>query len=262
MSIRRPLAATVALSALIGLSACSSVPSGAPSETNLNNDPLESVNRVVFDVNDFMDRLLIRPLAELYRAMVPPPIRDRVAGIVKNMDEPVVMVNNLLQGDVSKAGTTLGRFAVNTTLGVGGMFEVANEFGLPKQDADFGQTLSVWGLKSGAYIVLPLFGPSTVRDAVGLGVDTLMSPWQYLVAMGPTDTESAYTAASISGSALVRREENIEALDALHEGSLDFYAQMRSVYRQHRAKQLGETTASDSPVFEDYDAESAHPLIH
>jgi phospholipid-binding lipoprotein MlaA len=176
------------------------------------------------------------------------------------MGEPVILINNLLQGEVSKAGTTFSRFMVNTTLGFGGMFEVANDYGLQRQTGDFGQTLHVWGMGSGPYLVLPLFGPSNVRDAIGLGVDSFLSPWKYVVAYGDTKAEDTFMLADMSGSALTRREANIEGLDSLREGSLDFYAQMRSVYRQYRAKQLGVTLASEAPVFEDYDAENSTPI--
>lgn len=245
----------LALCATLALTACSSTPKTMEQKAQVAdypsaNDPIESVNRVIFDVNDFLDRLLIKPLAGLYRAMVPPPVRDRIAGIVKNMDEPVILANNLLQGEFTSGATTTGRFLSNTILGGGGMFEVANDFGLPRQKGDFGQTLHVWGLGEGPYLVLPLFGPSNLRDAVGLGVDTFISPWQYLADLGGRGVSNRFMYADISASALVRREENIEALDALREGSIDFYAQMRSVYRQYRAKHLG-VTAQDTPVFED-----------
>ncbi|MGE4351544.1 MAG: VacJ family lipoprotein [Bdellovibrionales bacterium] len=248
---------------VFSLSACSSLPQQQNENTDAIalNDPLEPMNRVIFDVNDFLDRLLMRPLAELYRAMVPPPVRDRVGAILKNMGEPVIMANNLMQGETSKAGISLGRFFVNTTLGVAGMFEVASDYGLPRQSGDFGQTLHVWGVGEGPYIVLPLFGPSNIRDAVGLGVDTIMSPWKYAVSYGDTRIEDTFTIVDTAASGLTRREANIEGYDALREGSLDFYAQMRSVYRQYRAKQLGVTLPSATPVFEDYDAENSTPVM-
>ncbi len=263
MLVLRRSVFALAFVALLSLGACSSVPQTQTDrvEANAGGDPFEPVNRVIFDVNDFLDRLLIRPLAELYRVMVPPPIRERIANILKNMNEPVIMANNLLQGEVTNAGTTLSRFFVNTLLGGGGMFEVANEFGLYRQTGDFGQTLYVWGLGSGPYLVLPLLGPSNVRDAVGLGVDTMMSPWKYAVQAGDTQIEDTFTISNMTASALSRREANIEGMDALREGSLDFYAQMRSVYRQYRAKQLGEPLASDAPSFEDYDAENSTPVM-
>ncbi len=251
----------LALSALLSLSACSSVPQTQTERVELDttNDPFESVNRVTFDLNDFLDRLLIRPLAELYRAMIPPPLRDRVAAILKNMNEPIVFANNLFQAEFTNAGTTASRFLINATLGGGGMYEVADEFGLYRQTGDFGQTLHVWGFGAGPYLVLPLFGPSNIRDAVGLGVDTVMSPWKYVVAYGDTQIEDAFSVASMTASGLSKREANIEGYDTLREGSLDFYAQMRSVYRQYRAKQLGAPLVSDSPLFEDYDAELPKP---
>ena len=262
MSFRRSLIA-LSMIAFLGLSACSSVPVTKAEQTEVKriNDPIEPFNRAIFDVNDFLDRLLIRPLAELYRFWTPSYLRDRVASILKNMGEPVVMANNLLQGDVTKAGTTLGRFLINSTAGVGGMYEVAGGYGLDRQNGDFGQTLHVWGMGEGPYLVLPLFGPSNIRDAIGLGVDTVMSPWKYVVKYGDTTIEDTYTIAEMSASALTRREQNIEGMDALREGSIDFYAQMRSVYRQYRAKQLGVTLNSEAPVFEDYDAENSTPVM-
>ncbi len=255
----RRLAVALLLGTSLFTAACSSVPEtqttrGEPAKM-ASVDPWEGPNRVIFDVNDFLDRLLIRPITELYGIMIPPPIRERIAAIVKNMGEPVIMANNLLQGDFGKAGTTLSRFAVNTTLGAGGMFEVANSFGLQKQMGDFGQTLYTWGVGDGPYVVLPLLGPSTVRDAVGYGVDTAMSPWQYAARAGSTMVEDTFNISSTAASGLTRREENLESMDTLREGSLDFYAQMRSVYLQYRAKQLGKSMESQAPKFEDYEME-------
>lgn len=249
--------------ALLGLSACSSLPqsSAERAEAKALNDPLGPMNRAIFDVNDFLDRLLIRPIAELYRVTVPPPLRDRVASILKNMGEPVIMANNLMQGELSRAGTSLTRFFINTTLGGAGMFEVASGYGYQRQSGDFGQTLHAWGLGEGPYLVLPLFGPSNIRDAIGLGVDTLMSPWKYAVSFGDTEIEDTFAIVDTAASGITRREANIEGYDALREGSLDFYAQMRSVYRQYRAKQLGTSPTSQAPVFEDYDAENSTPVM-
>lgn len=264
MLYAKRLAATLTLSACL-LTACASNPETAspPSATGgVNNDPFESVNRVVFDVNSFLDSLLLRPLAELYRVTIPPVLRDRLAGIVKNMTEPVIFANNLLQGETTSAKTTLGRFLVNTTVGVGGMFEVANDMDLQRQTGDFGQTLYAWGLPEGPYLVLPFFGPSNVRDAIGLGVDSLMSPWKYIAATGGSGVEDRFFIADTAASGLVRREENLDSMDALREGSLDFYAQLRSVYRQHRAKVLGQPLPTDMGGYdEEYDT-TAEPAVH
>lgn len=253
MSRTRSLFAVALLAAPLLLSACADMPKSAEerAEYTATNDPLEPMNRTIFDVNDFLDRLLIRPLAELYRVTVPQPLRDRIAGIVSNMKEPVIFANNLLQGEFSRAGTTLERFATNTTVGVGGMWDVADHWGMHQQMGDFGQTLYAWGVNPGPYLVLPFFGPSNIRDAIGLGVDSVMSPWGYIVRINSNDAENAFTIASLTAEGLTKREQNIEALDALHEGSLDFYAQMRSVTRQYRDKQLGAPSASQMPKFDD-----------
>lgn len=239
-----------------GVSACATAPNNgnlAPSQDpNAVNDPLEPMNRVFFDVNDFLDRLLFRPLAGMYRLTVPPIVRDRVAGILENMDEPVTFANNVLQGRMDRAQTTLVRFVVNTTAGVGGMFDVANDYmDKPKQQGDFGETLHVWGIKQGPYLVLPLFGPSNFRDGIGRGVDMAMTPWGYIVAAGSTATENRFWISSTAADALTQREKNIEAIDNLKKGSLDFYAQMRSVYTQYRNKQLGVTGTQPVPNFDE-----------
>jgi phospholipid-binding lipoprotein MlaA len=166
------------------------------------------------------------------------------------MGEPVIFANNLLQGEASRAGVTAGRFVVNTTVGVAGIFEVAEDWDLSKQKGDFGQTLSVWGVDSGPYLVLPFFGPSNFRDAVGLGVDTVMSPWQYVVAMGDKTAQDTFLLSSYVADGLTRREEVLDEYDAMRTGALDFYAQMRSVYRQYRDKQLGLQTPDTSKGFE------------
>jgi len=254
--LRKPSYVLVML-ALIGcltMTACADMPKdpAAAAEYRATNDPLEPMNRTIFDVNDFLDRLLLRPLAELYRAMIPPPLRDRIAGITSNMREPVIFANNILQFQFDRAGTTAERFGINTTIGIGGMFDWANDWGMPQQTGDFGQTLSSWGIASGPYLVLPLLGPSNFRDAIGYGVDALMSPWQYIAAIGGNATQNRFIIAYVLADGIVRREQNIDTLDALRAGSIDFYAQMRSVYRQYRDKQLGLTPATAQPNFDDY----------
>jgi phospholipid-binding lipoprotein MlaA len=254
MLLRRLILALALLALPSLMAACADVPKSpeAQAEAQALDDPLEPMNRQIFDVNDFLDRLLIKPLAELYRFAVPDYMRDRVANILSNMGEPVVFANNMLQGETTNAGITAQRFLVNTTVGVGGIFEVANDWGLPKQNGDFGQTLSVWGINGGPYLVLPLFGPSNFRDAIGLGVDMVTSPWQYLAAWGGHGMENRVVYSQFAADGLTRRSQTIDDLDALRAGSLDFYAQMRSVYIQYRDKQLGIPNPNAAPVFEDY----------
>jgi phospholipid-binding lipoprotein MlaA len=251
---RRLLVLLALLSLPSLLSACADVPKSpeAQAEAAATNDPLEPMNRTIFDVNDFLDRLLIKPLAELYRFAVPDYMRDRVANVLSNMGEPVIFANNMMQGETSHAGVTAQRFLINTTVGVGGIWEVAGDWDLPKQNGDFGQTLSVWGINGGPYLVLPLFGPSNFRDAIGLGVDMVTSPWQYLAAWGGQGDVNRVTYSQFAADGLTRRSQSIDQLDALRAGSLDFYAEMRSVYSQYRNKQLGIVNPGALPVFEDY----------
>ena len=251
----RFLPALFALSFLFLISACAEVPTNPAerAEYEATNDPFEPTNRVIFDVNDFLDRLLFHPIAELYRAMIPPGIRDRMTHVLSNFKEPVVMANQVLQGEFSGAGTSLGRLVLNSTLGVAGIWDVSTDWGMPQQTADFGETLNTWGFGSGPYLVLPLFGPSNIRDAIGLGADSMMQPWQYLAAMNGKGTENRLNGYYFLASGTAQREQNIEPLDALRSGSVDFYAQMRSVYRQYRDKQLGNQSTAGMPKFDDYE---------
>lgn len=252
---RRLLSAICALSLLLLVSACADVPTDPAerAEFEATNDPFEPTNRVIFDVNDFLDRLLFRPIAELYRVTVPPGIRDRLTHVLSNFKEPVVFANNVMQGEFTHAGLTLGRLVLNSTVGVAGIWDVSTDWGLPQQSGDFGQTLNTWGFGSGPYLVLPLFGPSNIRDAIGLGADGVMSPWQYLAGMNGVGSENRLNGFYFLASGTAQREENIESLDALREGSVDFYAQMRSVYRQYRDKQLGNQPTTGMPKFDDYE---------
>jgi phospholipid-binding lipoprotein MlaA len=252
MKLSRILSIFALLAAVSLLNACADVPKSpeAQAEARAVDDPLEPMNRTIFDVNDFMDRLLIRPLAELYRFTVPDYVRERIANVLANMNEPVIFANNLLQGRTTDAGVTGERFLINTTIGLAGIFEVADGWGFHKQMGDFGQTLSVWGINGGPYLVLPLFGPSNFRDAIGLGVDTVTSPWMWLAGIGGRGDENREAYSQFAADGLTRRDQNIEALDALRSGSLDFYAEMRSVYRQYRDKQLG-ISDPNAPQFDD-----------
>jgi len=256
MSYRRIILILALLALPSFLTACADIPKSPQeqAEAQAVNDPLEPMNRVIFDVNDFLDRLLVKPLTELYRFTVPDYMRERLANVLSNMHEPVIFANNLLQGDLNAAGITAQRFLVNTTAGAAGVFEVADGMDLPQQMGDFGQTLSVWGVNGGPYLVLPFFGPSNFRDAIGLGADTVMSPWSYAAhAGGGQGVENRFIIADFAAEGLTRREASLDEYEALRSGSLDFYAQLRSVYRQYRDKQLGIQSSTASPVFEDYE---------
>lgn len=207
----------------------------AVAEFEQTNDPLEPLNRGLYVVNDGLDTLLIRPAAEAYRIFIPPEIRTSVRNMLGNLRSPVILLNDVLQGETQRAGTTLGRFVLNTTLGVGGLFDVATGFGLPGHGEDFGQTLAVWGAEEGPYLFLPVLGPSNPRDLIGTGVDAVSNPFTWISGDAWLDT---VTAVRIGLQALDTREGLIEPLDALRQGSLDPYAALRSAYRQRRAAEI------------------------
>ena len=159
----------VALCSFLG--ACATTHQPAPYNEAEINDPLESMNRATFAVNDALDTVIMEPVARGYRAVAPEPARKGVRNFLRNLRSPVNIANQLLQGDLEGAGNDLTRFAVNSLVGVGGLFDVAGSEGYEYEREDFGQTLGKWGVDSGPYLVLPLLGPSSFRDATGLAID-------------------------------------------------------------------------------------------
>jgi len=179
----------------------------------------------------FLDEVLLKPFAGYYNIALPQVAKDGIRGILRNVDTPVILANDLFQGEGNRAGITTGRFFVNTTLGLGGFFDVAKHFGMPYHDEDFGQTLAVWGTGEGPYLMIPLLGPSNPRDASGKIVDKFLDPMTYIgyiYGVGYINT--------IRGGleAVDTRARNLQAIDELQKGSIDFYATVRSLYRQHR----------------------------
>jgi phospholipid-binding lipoprotein MlaA len=253
--MKKPFSLFAAIILLASLSACATAPTDPAerAEFEAANDPLEPTNRVIFEFNQIVDKVLLRPLAYAYREVVPDFAQDVVHNVLQNAGEPIVFMNALLQGRTEDAGKTFNRFLVNTTVGLGGVADIAGDGGLKKVDADFGQTLHVWGMPEGPYLVLPILGPSNPRDAVGFGVDTVASPWSYLAAEGGSATRNRYIIADLGATMLDRRSKSIDALDALEKGSVDFYAQLRSVSRQYRSKQLGIARAESATSIRDFE---------
>jgi len=221
------------------VTACASVPSSndpeAVAEYNEINDPLEPFNRAMFELNRGLDTLLLRPAATLYRGFVPPPIQDIVSNFLNNLKAPVVLLNDVLQGETDRAMNTLSRFAINTTVGVLGFGDPATDMGYPSHKEDFGQTLATWGVDGGPYLVLPILGPSNPRDTVGKVVDTLTDPvWHYAQ---NTDKEYIPNERFVA-EAIDFRARNMDAIDDMERTSLDYYAAVRSLYRQVRADEI------------------------
>ena len=206
------------------------------------NDPLEPLNRTILDFNQFLDRILLKPIAKVYIAIVPEEGRDALHRGLDNMKEPVVVINNVLQAEPERAAISAGRFAVNTTAGVAGLFDVAAKWGLDKQSGDFGQTLFVWGFPEGPYLILPVLGPSNPRDAIGLGVDAYSDPFSLLATRQAVD-QIQITRFVLGG--VDQRARALDVLDDLEKNSLDFYAQLRSLSQQNRAAELRHGAAAE-----------------
>jgi phospholipid-binding lipoprotein MlaA len=207
----------------------------AVAEFEANNDPIEPLNRAAFFVNDGIDTLILRPAAEAYRIFLPPEVRTAIRNILANLRTPVILVNDLLQGETDRAGVTIGRFVINTTIGIGGIMDRARDFGLIGHTEDFGQTLAVWGLPEGPYLFVPVLGPSNPRDLAGAAVDLAAQPLTWVTG---NDTVEAVLITRTALTVLDTREGLIEPLDALRQGSLDPYAALRSAYRQRRAAEI------------------------
>lgn len=204
------------------------------------NDPLEPVNRAIYNVNWLLDGLFLEPAARIYRMVTPQFVRTGVSNFLANLSTPVVLVNDLLQGEPKRAELTLGRFMFNTIMGAGGLIDIGGMLGMPERHSeDFGQTLAVYGVGSGPYLMLPLLGPSNARDTFGRVVDLAMDP---LTVIGFVDFGVAVPAEIDLGragaTALSVRERNIENIEELRRTSIDEYAAVRTLYRQLRASEI------------------------
>lgn len=214
------------------------------------NDPLEGFNRAMFKFNDKADRYVLKPIAKGYRAITPRFMRQGVSNFFNNLYEPVVMLNSALQGKFGNAASDLGRFVTNTTVGLLGLFDVASHWGMEPHDEDFGQTLGVWGVGEGPYLVLPLLGPSGIRDGVGLVGDYMTHPANHI--------EDRSTQSKVRSVRIIdARYRLLEAGDILDQAAgEDPYVFVREAYRQRRRNLVtdgaGEGPAQVDPsIFED-----------
>lgn len=214
---------------------------------NEANDPLEPMNRYFFEVNQFLDEILLKPFAGWYHLAMPDPAEDGVRNFLRNLKSPVYLANDLFQGEFGRAGTTVARFFINSTIGVGGFIDVADMMDLKYHEEDFGQTLAVWGSGEGPYLHLPVIGPSNPRDATGRLVDYALDP---LTWVGYAYNVSEINVARGGLEAIDTRARNLEAIDELKKGSVDFYATVRSLYRQKRNDLInnGETEQQASQI--------------
>lgn len=206
-------------------------------------DPLEGVNRATFAFNDALDRAVAQPVARGYRAVVPKPARTGVHNFLTNLKSPVNIGNQVLQGDVRGAANDVTRALVNTVFGIGGLIDIASDVGLEKEQEDFGQTLAVWGVDSGPYLVLPLLGPSNARDAVGGLVDAYADPLRIYL---DNIDEEEWSYVRMGVSAISQRERLLDTLDDLRRNSFDYYVAIRSSYTQRRAALIRDENPDNS----------------
>ena len=250
----------VCLGLSLSLAGCATPPQdpAALAAFKANNDPLEPLNRKTFAFNMALDRAVFKPIAKTYVRVIPAAGRTGIRNFLGNLHEPVVLANNLLQGEFRRAGATASRFLVNSTVGLAGVLDLAGPRGLPNQTGDFGQTLYVWGLPEGPYLMLPVVGPSSPRDGIGTGADVFIDPWIYLTSQIEYQTSIAVSRAVLSGIDL--RARNIDSLDEIEREAVDFYASIRSLYRQNRAAELRHGKPPPTPALEDiYNDPAADP---
>ena len=220
----------------------------ASAQTASPDDPYEHVNRRLYESSSGADSRIFLPIAKLYHALTPGPIGEAIHNVITNLSEPVVIANDILQARFKRAGRDMLRLTANSLAGFGGLMDVAGKAGLTHQDNDFGVTLGVWGVPPGPYLFLPLLGPSTVRDAIGAGVDGVASPL-YFVRFPGRLTLSVST--QVVG-ALDLRIRSQGDMDALLSGAADPYATLRSVYLQSREAEIrGESAAPVLPPIDE-----------
>lgn len=219
-------------------------------------DPLEPLNRSIFQVNQAVDFAVIRPISATYRQVVPDPLEDMVTNFLRNLATPVTLLNELLQGDWEGAEVAATRFFLNSTVGLAGLIDIAgyNTPELAHRSEDFGQTLGVWGIGDGPYLVIPLLGPTNLRDGTGRVVDIATDPLTYY------DNET-FTWTRLGLTVVDARSRSLDALDEIERSSIDFYAAIRSLYRQNRRSEIFDGApplVDDFPDFEDIEDESTN----
>ena len=203
-------------------------------------DCFETLNRATFKLNQSLDKVILKPVAKGYRSL-PVPIKKGTGNVLNNLSNLITIPNNVLQGDLKTAGINTGRLIVNTTLGVLGIFDAASEMGFPKYiKEDYGQTLGKWGVGPGCYLVLPVLGPSTIRDTAGMFVNVMGGDPYYNISVNGNNEylDGKLFAATKMLSGVEFRAKNIDSLDNLEKNSVDFYASVKSLYTQDRENKI------------------------
>jgi len=243
---------------LISIMLSCNVSAGTDGEKNLSKknkpvkDCLESLNRGTFALNNGLDKFIFKPIAKTYRVL-PSQVRAGTNNVLTNLSSLVTIPNNVLQGEFKTAGVNTGRFLINTTLGILGIFNVAEKIGFSEYEKeDYGQTLGVWGVGPGCYLVLPILGPSTIRDTAGSFMNALGGDPYYNASVHGNNeflTTSDYMVTKIL-SGVDFRAKNLETIDNLEKNSMDFYASVKSLYLQDRQRKILNTNATIEVLYE------------
>ncbi len=217
-------------------------------EAREQNDPFEPMNRWFFDINHSLDHRVAMPVATFYRSATPDAFREHLHYFLSNLHLPVTFANDLLQGNFSRGGDAIGRFGVNTTLGVVGIFDVATDWGMPFHQEDFGQTLGWYGVPEGPYLVLPLGGPALPRDIAGTYVDHYIDPLHWITWNGNSKHYWGWTRQALT--LVDSRSRSVDTLRQIERSSVDLYATTRSLYRQAREAEVrnGEPDVQGLPI--------------
>ena len=237
----------IIITSLISLMLATNVSADTDGENNLSKrnsgevkDCFEGLNRATFSLNQGLDKVIFKPVAKGYRKL-PSPIRSGTSNALENISSLITIPNNILQGEFRKAGVNTGRFVVNTTVGILGIFDVATKMDFPDYEReDYGQTFGAWGIGAGCYVVLPIIGPSTVRDAFGSFVNVLGGDPYYNASVHGNnqylDKDIYMATKTVTG--IDFRAKNLETIDNLEKNSMDFYASVRSLYLQDRQQKI------------------------
>ncbi|KJS38316.1 MAG: VacJ family lipoprotein [Hyphomonas sp. BRH_c22] len=237
----------VAAYASLAISACATAPDSSGGNVA---DPYQGFNRQMFAFNQGVDKYALGPAASAYKTLTPAVARDRVDDFLGNLSGPVIFANDILQAEASRAGTTAARFTINSTIGLLGIWDAAEHFGIDGHSEDFGQTLAVWGVDSGPYLVLPLLGPSTPRDLLGIGVDQALDPLTWVEIDNDADTDLAVRSGlAVIGllNARAGLDDQIDALNAQPEP----YVALRRIWSSQRQAEIANGEIDDDAAYDD-----------
>ncbi len=248
----------IIITSLITILLSTNVSAGTDGENSMSKkvkpvkDCFESLNRATFSLNQGLDKIIFKPVAKAYRGL-PSPVRTGTSNALENLSTLITIPNNILQGEFSKAGINFGRLGINTTVGILGIFDVAEKMNFPEYEKeDYGQTFGAWGIGEGCYLVLPVLGPTTVRDTAGSFVNVLGGdPWYNASTSGNNHylSDSEYMATKIIAG-IDFRAKNLDSFENLEKNSMDFYASVRSLYLQDRQKKILNKKATIEIMYE------------